>query len=75
MRTTLNIDDDVLLEAKRYAKARSLTLGKAVSELMCKGLKQPLRTHMVNGFCVVDVPPDSPPVTSELVKRLADEID
>jgi hypothetical protein len=75
MRTTLSIDDDVMPQIKRYAEGRSLALGQAVSELVRKGLNAPLETRVESGFHVVVLPPDSPPVTSELVKRLADEID
>lgn len=73
MRTTLSLDDDVLEEAKSYAKARNLAMGKAVSELVRRGLQAPLRTRVVNGFHVVDLPAGSPTVTSADVKRLQDE--
>jgi hypothetical protein len=75
MRTTLSLDDDVLLEAKAYAKRRDVTVGKAVSDLVRRGLRAPLQTRVVNGFCVVDLPPDSPPVTSEHIKKLQDEFE
>jgi hypothetical protein len=48
-------------------------MGKAVSELMRLGLSAPVKTRVVNGLIVFDVPEDSEPVTSELVKHL--EID
>jgi len=75
MRTTLSLDDDVFSSVKTYAKSRSLGLGKAVSELVRKGLRAPLQTRVVNGFHVVVLPPDSPPVTTEDVKRLQDELE
>jgi len=73
MRTTLSLDDDVFEEVKTYAKSRDVALGKAVSELVRRGLQAPLRTRIVNGFHVVDLPPDSPPVSSEDVKKLLEE--
>lgn len=73
MRTTLSLDDDVLEAAKTYAKSRDVALGKAVSELVRRGLDAPLRTRIVNGFHVVDLPTGSPTVTSADVKRLQDE--
>ena len=73
MRTTLNLDDDVFPLVKRYAAGRSVGLGKAVSELVRKGLRVPLQTQVVNGFHVVILPPDSPSVTSEDIQRLLDE--
>jgi len=75
VRTTLSLDDDVFPLVKRYAEGRSLKLGKAVSELVRKGLKAPVQTRVVNGFHVVVLPPDSPPVTTEDVKRLQDDFE
>jgi hypothetical protein len=75
MRTTLNVDDDILRLIKDYAEARSLALGKAVSELVRKGLRAPTPTRIVNGIVVFDVPPDSPPITSERVKELESELE
>jgi hypothetical protein len=48
-------------------------IGKAVSELMRRGLSAPVKTRVVNGLIVFDVPEGSEPVTAELVKQL--EID
>ena len=39
MRTTIQIDDDVLSVAKQIATARGVSLGHVVSELARKGLK------------------------------------
>ncbi|MGB9464829.1 MAG: hypothetical protein WBR10_06925 [Candidatus Acidiferrum sp.] len=74
MRTTLSLDDDVLQEVKAYAKSRDVAIGKAVSDLVRRGLRAPLRTRVVNGFHVADLPPGSAPVTSEDVDRLQDEL-
>jgi len=48
-------------------------IGKVVSELMRRGLSAPVKTRVVNGLIVFDVPEGSEPVTAELVKQL--EID
>jgi hypothetical protein len=74
MRTTLSLDDDVFAVVKNYAENRSLAIGKAVSELVRRGLSAPVKTRVVNGLVVFDVPEDSEAVTSKLVKQLeADE--
>jgi hypothetical protein len=74
MRTTLSLDDDVFQVVKTYAENRSLAIGKAVSELVRRGLSAPVKTRVVNGLVVFDVAEDSEAVTSELVKQLeADE--
>ena len=70
MRTTLSLDDDVFREAKVYAESRDLALGKAVCELVRRGLQAPLQTRVVNGFHVIELPPGSPPVSSEDVRKL-----
>jgi hypothetical protein len=40
MRTTLNLDDDALLVAKRYARSERLSLGQAVSSLVRQGIRR-----------------------------------
>jgi hypothetical protein len=73
MRTTLSLDDDVFQVVKNYAENRSLAIGKAVSELVRRGLSAPAKTRVVNGLVIFDVPKDSETVTSEQVKRLEAE--
>lgn len=75
MRTTLSLDDDVFQVVRNYAQSRSLALGKAVSELVRKGLAAPIVTRTVNGIQVFDLPPDSPRVTSRRVKELESEME
>ena len=75
MRTTLSLDDDVLREVKAYAESRDIAMGKAVSELVRRGLHAPLQTRVVNGFYVVELPPGSPPVSAEDVEKLQDELE
>ena len=75
MRTTLNLDDDVVEMVRQYSEARSIALGKAASELVRKGFTTPTPTRIVNGLVVFDVPPDSPPITSEWVQEIQSEMD
>jgi hypothetical protein len=72
MRTTLSLDDDVFREVKAYAESRDVAIGKAVSELVRRGLRAPLQTRLVNGFHVVQLPPDSPPVTAADIEKPRD---
>jgi hypothetical protein len=74
MRTTLNLDDEVFQLARGYAESRSLALGKAVSELVRKGLRAPTPVRMVNGLAVFDVPQDSS-ITSKRIKELESEME
>jgi Arc/MetJ family transcription regulator len=75
MRTTISLDDDVFQEVKAYAVRQDVALGKAVSDLVRRGLRAPIQTHVVNGFHVVELPPGSPAVSTETVKKLEAELE
>ena len=75
MRTTLSLEDDVFEEIKTYAKSREIALGKAVTELVRRGLSAPLQTRVVNDFHVVELPPGSPRVSIEHVRTLQEELE
>ena len=71
MRITISIDDDLLPLVRTYAKSRSISAAKAVSELVRRGLHSPWRTRVINGFHVVDLPTGSPAITRDHVRKLA----
>jgi len=73
MRTTLNLDEDILRAAKSYAETRSMALGEAVSVLVRRGLTVPCPTRKVNGLLVFDPPADSEVVTAERVRQLQED--
>lgn len=70
MRTTLTLDDDVFELASRQAKFRGISLGKAVSDLMRRGLSAPTQVEEKGGLTVFQLPADSPTVTTEDVRRI-----
>ena len=74
MRTTLDIDEDVLQAAKELAASRSSTAGRVLSDLARKAL-QPGRTPRVrNGVPLMPRrPKGAPRPTMALVNRLRDE--
>lgn len=73
MRTTLDIDDDVLQAAKELAAARRRTAGQVLSELARKGLEPAPRGRVRNGVPVLPGrPPASPRPTMKLVNELRD---
>jgi len=74
MRTTISIDDDAFKLVKQYAEVRSLGLGKALSELVRRGASHEWGIREEKGFYVVDLPPDSPKVTTKQVLALKDEL-
>jgi hypothetical protein len=73
MRTTLTLDDDVFELAARQAKLRGVSLGKTVSDLLRKGLNAATPAQEENGVVVFRLPPDSPTVTTEDVRRIEAE--
>jgi hypothetical protein len=75
MRTTISLDDDLIPEVKTYAESRDISVGKAVSELVRRGLNAPLQTRVVNGFHVVELPIGSPPVSTEHIRKLEEELE
>jgi hypothetical protein len=74
VRTTVNLDDDTGRLVKRYAESRSMSLGKALSELALRGLSARRPTKLINGLLVFDLPPDSPKVTTKKVRELEAEL-
>jgi hypothetical protein len=73
MRTTFTLDDDAAELAQRYARARSLRLGKAVSELIRRASAPTVGPNKLRKPGVFDLPPDAPRVTAAEVKALLDE--
>jgi hypothetical protein len=75
MRTTLDIDDDVLVAAKERAAGERTTTGKVISDLARQALARPAGGPLIkrNGFYVL--PSRGGVVTSALVRRLELEAD
>jgi len=73
MRTTLALDDDVLEQATRQAKARGVSLGRTVSDLVRRGLHAPTPSTDKGGLVVFQLPADSPTVTMDDVRRIEAE--
>lgn len=73
MRTTLSLDDDVLLAAKAIAGQQGRSLGEVVSELARRSLQRPVSRAERNGIPLLASRPDSTPVSMELVNALRDE--
>ena len=74
MRTTLDIDRDVLTAAKELASSQGRTAGKVISELARKGLMSAAEEGsgtQRNGFELVPV--RAGPVTVDLIESLLEE--
>jgi hypothetical protein len=73
MRTTLNVDEDVLMAVKSLADARKTTAGKVLSELARQSLLPKDAPKKRNGVPLFPFKPGGKLVTMELVNRLRDE--
>jgi hypothetical protein len=76
MRTTLALDDDVLIIAKQKAERENVSIGKAVSELMRSGIRAnqlpPNQRPAVRSKYAV-LPARIEIITSEHVYKLLDQ--
>ena len=73
MRTTLNIDDEVLAVARALAERNGCSLGSAVSELARRGFKGTGVVEEYRGFPVFNVDADAAPIASEDVYGALDD--
>jgi hypothetical protein len=74
MRTTLDIDEDVLQAAKELAALHKSTTGKIVSKLVRQALHPPVASPKSrNGVPLLPARPGERPVTLEDVNRIRDK--
>ena len=77
MRTTLNLDDDVLFAARGLARRDGTSIGAVISELARKGLNGDPGNDTGDandsfyGFC--PLPKRGGPVTNDLIDRLRED--
>ena len=74
MRTTITLDDETAAMAAEYARGRDVSLSRAISELIARGVRMSSRIKYKDGLPVFDLPKSSRPLTTAHVKSLeADE--
>jgi hypothetical protein len=74
MRTTLEIDDDVMQAAKEIAQLKKQGIGRALSDLARRGLvPEAPKVELRDGIPVWVHRPGALSVTSEMVRSLAEE--
>ena len=73
MRTTLDLDLDVLQAAKEIGAARGLSAGQVISELVRKALTRADSRKVRNGVPLLSRKAGAPPLTMAAVNRLRDE--
>lgn len=71
MRTTLNLDDDVLLAAKQRAAVDGTSIGEALSAIAREGLRRVTSHDSRNGVPLI--PNATRTVTPGMVQELMDE--
>ena len=74
MRTTLTIDDDVLLAAKAIAEQERRSIGEVVSALARNALRRPQPPAMRNGIPRLGVRGPGAVVTLDTVNALRDDM-
>ncbi|MCB0006716.1 MAG: CopG family transcriptional regulator [Anaerolineales bacterium] len=67
MRTTVNIDDDVLDAIRELARRKRLTMGQILSDLARQSLTRHIKADTRNGVPLFPAPPGGEPVALELV--------
>jgi hypothetical protein len=72
VRTTLELDDDVVAAARELAANERRSLGSVISELARRALT-PARIEAEGDLPVIRVPAGTPPITPQMVRRALDE--
>lgn len=73
MRTTLDLDPDILQAAKELAATKGSTVGKVISDLARKALEAPRAARVRNGVPLLPRrPAGAPKPTMKLVNDLRD---
>lgn len=73
MRTTINLEPDVLYAAREIARRRGVSMGQVLSELARQALSRRDAATTRGGVPLFPVAPNAGVVTPELVNRLRDE--
>jgi len=73
MRTTLNLDDDVLRAVRSLARERGESLGAVVTDLIRKALRPPEEIRYEVDFPVFMVREGAAPITPEMVESALED--
>jgi hypothetical protein len=74
VRTTLEIDDDLLEAMKKIATQQKTSVGRVLSDLARQAIASDEGERVRNGVPLLPRPPKgSPPLTMDLVNRLRDK--
>lgn len=73
MRTTLNLDDDLLRVLRSIAADEERTIGEVVSEMIRRALRPEVPDLEAGGFPVFEVSDGAPRLTPEQVREALEE--
>jgi hypothetical protein len=73
MRIRIALDDEAANIVEQYAKAREMSLSRAISELILQSVRTKPRIKYVNGRPVFDLPPTKKRITTARVRKLEAE--
>ncbi len=73
MRTTVNLDDDVVRAARSLAREQGRSLGDVLSDLARRGLEPPTEVRYRADFPVFVVREGVGPLTPEMVAQAAED--
>jgi hypothetical protein len=73
MRTTLNLEDDVLRVVRSLSQESGKSLGAVVSELVRRALRPTGGATYESGFPVFEVREGTPPITPEMVRSALED--
>jgi hypothetical protein len=73
VRTTVDIDDDVLQAARAIAARERISIGRAISTIAREALRRPLTITTVGRLPVFAIPADAVAITSEMVRAGMDD--
>ena len=74
MRTTINIDEDVMRAVRSLARERGQSLGSVVSALIRKALNPPAEVAYSSDFPTFRVREGAPPITPEIVEAALEDL-
>ncbi|MDQ6751395.1 MAG: antitoxin [Actinomycetota bacterium] len=72
MRTTLDLDDELMAVARDLATANRQSLGSVISDLARRGLTR-ARVEADGDLPVIRVPAGTPAITPQMVRRAVEE--
>ncbi len=75
MRTTVDLDEDVLQAVKEFAELRNITAGQALSKLVRKALEPKQKSGVRNGVPLLPYVPGRPILTVAKVNEMLNDVE